>query len=141
MVRPHLEYGNLIWGPFYKKDIDAVENIQMRATKLIYKIKDKLYEERLRELNLSSLFYRRLRGDMIQAYKLSHELTRLPVQKFFKPVFSNTRGHSRKFFKEHASKRQRANFFSRRIINEWNGLSPEVVDAPSIDSTNFIHTF
>ena len=70
---------------------------------------------------------------MIQAYKLSHELTRLPVQKFFKPVFSNTRGHSRKFFKEHASKRQRANFFSRRIINEWNGLPPEVVDAPSID--------
>ena len=47
MVRPHLEYGNAIWGPFYKKDIDMVESVQKRATKLIDTLKDKPYEDRL----------------------------------------------------------------------------------------------
>ena len=40
MVRPHLEYGNVIWGPFYLGDIKAIESIQRRATKLITEIKD-----------------------------------------------------------------------------------------------------
>ena len=57
MVRPHLEYGNTIWGPYYQGDIKVVESVQRRATKLITVSKDKTYEERIRELKLPSLVY------------------------------------------------------------------------------------
>ena len=59
MVRPHLEYGNAIWGPFYKMDKRKVESVQRRATKLMPELKDKTYEERLRYLKIPSLVYRR----------------------------------------------------------------------------------
>ena len=65
LVRPHLEYGKVIWGPFYKGDIKAVERIQRRATKLVPQIRNLSYEERLKKLSLSSLTHRRRRGDMI----------------------------------------------------------------------------
>ena len=49
MVRPHLEYANSIWGPFYNGDKKA-EAVQHRATKLIPELKDKPYEDRLKAL-------------------------------------------------------------------------------------------
>ena len=44
MVRPHLEYGNVIWGPFYVGDAKSVETVQRRATKLIPELKNLPYE-------------------------------------------------------------------------------------------------
>ena len=66
LVRPHLEYGNVIWSPRWRKDKLEIEKVQRRATKLIPTLKDLPYEERLRCLRLPSLNYRRRRGDMIQ---------------------------------------------------------------------------
>ena len=65
MVRPHLEYGNAICGPFSQGDKKSVESVQRKATKLIDGFNVKSYEDRLKELKLSSLGYRRKRGDMI----------------------------------------------------------------------------
>ena len=70
MVRLHLVYGNTIWGPYYQGDIKAVESVQRRATKLITVLKDKSYEEGMRELKLPSLVYRRRRGNIIQMFKI-----------------------------------------------------------------------
>ena len=70
MVRPHLEYGNVVWGPHFKLDQQAIERVQKRATKLIRNIKDLPYSERLKDLNLPSLSYSRRRGDMLQTYKI-----------------------------------------------------------------------
>ena len=80
MVRPHLEYGNVIWGPFYAGDKKAVESVQRRATKLIPELREKTYEERLRALDLPSLEYRRKRGDMIQCYKIFNGIVRMMTQ-------------------------------------------------------------
>jgi len=63
MVRPHVEYANSVWNPFRKGDIKDIEKIQKRATKLVLSLKHLPYIERLRQLNLSTLKYRRLRGD------------------------------------------------------------------------------
>jgi len=72
MVRPHVEYTNSIWPP-YKKDIEAIEKVQKTATKLIISLKELPYKKRLLQLNLHTLKYRRLRGDMIEVYKIIHD--------------------------------------------------------------------
>ena len=70
IVRPHLEYINSVWSPMRKKDINTIENVQRRAMKMIPGLKDLSYPEGLRALKLPTLVYRRLRGDMIETYKV-----------------------------------------------------------------------
>ena len=72
LIRPILEYGNLIWEPHYVADQQAIEGVQRHATKLISSISHCPYPERLKILNLPSLNYRRLRGDMIFLYQITH---------------------------------------------------------------------
>ena len=49
LVRPHLEYGNVIWGPFYTLDQIKIENVQRMATRIgmVVSIKHLSYEQRL----------------------------------------------------------------------------------------------
>ena len=70
MVRPIIEYANCVWAPFKRKDIDLIEKVQRHFTKSIIGMKNLSYTERLSKLKLPSLEYRRLRGDIIQVYKI-----------------------------------------------------------------------
>ena len=134
LVRPHLEYGNVTWGPFYHGDIKAVERIQRRATKLVPQIRNLSYEEGLKKLNLSSLTHRRRRGDMVTTYKLVTGRMNLNKEYFFKAPHSTMRRHKHNIFKEHATKFTCINAFSNRIVRDWNELTSDIVGAASINT-------
>jgi len=65
IVRPHLEYAYIVWHPYLKKDIELLERVQHRATKMVPGLRHLTYEERLWKMDLSKLVYRRARGDTI----------------------------------------------------------------------------
>ena len=99
LVRPQSEYGNTILGPFYTTYQIKVENVQRAATKLIPSIRHLSYEQRLCTLNLPSLKYRCLCGDMIKFYRLLHNIFNLDQSQFFTiDVLSRTRGHPFKLY-------------------------------------------
>ena len=58
-VRPHLEFAVSTWNPYLQKDINSIEKVQRRATKVSYAIKNISYEERLKNLKLTTLKDRR----------------------------------------------------------------------------------
>ena len=65
-VRPHLEYAQAVWAPFLRKYIIMIENVQIRATKLVDGLGKLKYKDRLARLNLPTLAFRRIRGNMIE---------------------------------------------------------------------------
>ena len=135
VVRPHLEYASTIWYPMYKKDIIQIENVQRRATRLVKCIKHLPYEERLKTLGLPSLEYRRERADLIQVYKIMHGIDKIDKDKMFKlSRYRATRGHSLKLYKKRARLKVRANSFSNRVVDNWNSLTEDIVNAPSLNA-------
>ena len=133
MVRPILEYSNSVWGPVLCGDQDRIERVQRRATKMVPAIRHLPYQDRLRSLNLPSLHYRRMRGDMILVYQILTGKIRIDSTRLFTlaPADQGTRGHALKLSKPTANRVLRQNFFSVRVVNQWNSLPNDVVTASS----------
>ena len=70
LVRSHIEHANSVWNTHYIENYKKLEKVQMRATKLIHEVKGLSYRQRLERLKLPTLKYRRVRGDMIEIYKM-----------------------------------------------------------------------
>ena len=122
MVRSHLEYAVAVWYPYKIKHKIAIENVQRRATKQLPGMRDLSYIETLKLLKLPTLAYRRLRGDMIEVYKIMHELydnESAPNLLKWEDVTlrSGNRGHSLKIFTQRAKIYLRKNAFLLEWLN------------------------
>src|SRR5664279_68235 len=134
LVRPHLEYCIQAWRPHLQKDIDLMEKVQRRATKMIPIIRDKAYEVRLKRLNLTTLETRRLRGDLIEVFKIFKGFDDIDPGIFFDLSKSRTRGHCLKLFKPGCRLDCRKFAFSHRVVDAWNGLTEDIIACDSINS-------
>ena len=134
LIRPILEYGNAVWCPYKAKDIDYIEDVQRYFTKRIIGLSNMSYEDRLRNLKLPSLCYRRLRGDMIEVFKITHDIYDSQITKqLFKFADSNTRNNGYKIVKITTNTSAYQHFFTNRVVNCWNSLPCQVV---SVDTLN-----
>ena len=158
LVRPILEYANIIWNNNLRKQSDEIERVQRTFTKLISEVRNLEYEDRLMYLNLPSLEFRRFRGDLIEMFKITHDIyDPKTTENLF--TFSNNqrlRQHEFKVNKFHTCKQQYKTFFTNRIVNVWNKLPPNIVQSDSINifknqidkhfreymfSTNLLHLY
>jgi len=133
LVRPHLEYCVQAWRPHLQKDIDLIEGVQRRATKMIPNLKNKSYEERLNILNLTTLETRRLRGDLIEVFKICKGFDSLEPSLFFKFSTAPTRGHMLKLVKPRCHLDVRKFSFAHRVVDIWNSLEDSIIACNSIN--------
>ena len=136
MIRSHMEYAAPAWSPHLKKDINLLEQVQRRATRLVQGLSNSTYEHRKSVLGLTSLEDRRIRGDLIEVYKIMHGFEKVQRAKFFileseihdYPI----RGNELRIWPPDTKTRRRRKFFDLRIIKEWNDLPGKVAKSESI---------
>ena len=136
-VRPHLEYAQAIWSPHLRKHINMIENVQIRATKLVDGLRTLDYSERLKRLDLPTLAYRRARGDMIEVYKHFHAYDASILPSSFQPKTRTSRKHSfqlHNLLHRDGTRGIQSNSFYYRTAKTWNNLPKEVVDARNLNS-------
>ena len=91
-VRSHLEHTQSVWSPHLRKYIYALENVKARASKLVDGFKGMEYEDR--KLDLPTLAYRRMRGDLIEVYKHFNAYDKATIPPTFQTCETSTQGHS-----------------------------------------------
>ena len=138
-VRPHLEYAQSVWAPHLQKHIDKIEKVQMRATKLVDGLRNIAYDERLRRCDLTTLLFRRMRGDMIETWKHFHTYNSDIRPSSFIPNTRPTRNgrHQYQLYQRRSNDGERGvqtNSFYFRITKQWNELPISVVESKDVDA-------
>jgi len=86
MVRSHLGYCSSVWAPYRKADIEALEKVKKRATKVLPGLKNLPYSERLKICNIPTLHYRHIRGNVIETYKIVENINQMLLLRCIKQV-------------------------------------------------------
>ena len=121
--------------PLPKKDIECLEKVQRRATKLVRELRHLPYCDRLDKLWITTLEKRRMRGDLIETYKILTGKECIESHKFFTLHEGNydLRGHQYKLYKDRSRLDLRKFYFSQRVVDSWNKLPCHIVEAETVN--------
>ena len=122
LVRPRLEYANVIWFPYLKRQSSAIEKIQRRVTRLLFDPDTLNYRHRMYYLRLPSLKYRRLRADMIQVYKIINGIDDLDCRDFLVKLIQIEHAIRHNFCVKYCITNKIKYYFSIRVVPKWNQL-------------------
>ncbi len=118
----------------FAADINHLERIQRLTTRLVTGMRHLPYEERPQRLGPQSLHRRRLRDDLITAFKIFKGLLNIDPNLFFlPPARRGLRGHPFKVLQGASHRRRRGSAFSVKVVKYWNKLPASVVTAPSVN--------
>ena len=147
-VRPKLEYAVSAWSPWQEKDKKQLERVQERLVRMVSDVKGATYEEKLKDVGLTTLEKRRERGDAIEAFKTINGFNRVQKDKWFafesddaRPTRSNStitkegtkrRPHVMKG--ETARLEIRRNFYNVRVVKNWNEIPDWVKEKKSVNA-------
>ena len=133
-VRPILEYASVVWNPHLLSDINNVENVQRRFTKRLLHNSTLSYNDRLKELNLDRLEFRRIYFDVCMAYNIIRK-NLLPFSDFFSlPYSTRTRSHDiQSLYIEKFRLDVRKFSFAVRAAYIWNNLPLNLKNSPSLE--------
>ena len=146
-IRPKLEFGVAAWNPWLEMDKAALEKIQERMIRLLSDAKGKNYEEKLKDVGLTTLTERRERGDAIEAFKTLNGFNQVDKSQWFeieseeqRPTRQNTvidvEGERRKnnvLKVEKARLEVRKNYFNIRAAKVWNNIPDDVRNKKTVN--------
>ena len=139
LCRSHFDSCSAVWAPYQIEHIKLIEGVQRRVTKQIPGFRDMSYEDRLTKLKLPTLCYRRLRGDLIEVYKILNSYYDPNTCKFLKLWEEEAdrlspRNNSLAIFPQRATNNKRMHVLQLRVTNHWNKLPEDIVKAPSVNT-------
>lgn len=139
LVRSQLDYASSVWAPHSLKLVDLIEGVQRKATKQLPGLSNCSYPERLKKLKLPSLSYRRLRGDMIEVYKVLSGNYDPKAGEILKKhdkftTRAGTRGNSQKLFVQTVKTSIKKHSFGVRSTKPWNSLPNRVIQSKSVNT-------
>ena len=137
LIRPHLEYCAQIWSPVAEHGnwgtILEIESVQRRFTRMIEGLGMDSYSQRLESIHLTTLAERRLRGDLIETFKIVNNIVA-----YGSSVFRISRSGYNLVSKQYDSNNSKINklyrsFLPNRVQTYWNKLPTHVKNSTSVE--------
>jgi len=139
-IRPKIEFCSSVWSPHHQYLISMVEKVQRKATKLVNNISHLPYNSRLSYLGLTTLETRRLRGDLIEMFKIMRGYYDIPSEPLFTPRTQRLRrqtvqlkGHCYTLAKPFSRLDLHKHSLFSRQIHTWNGLPSHIIQSTSLN--------
>ncbi len=125
------------WNPWTQQDTDIWEKVHRRAVAIVSGLQGVTYEERLEELEMTTLEERRHRADMLQVFMILTEKDNVDKSTWFKMASEGTVRMTQatgtlNLVKPRTRLEVRSNFFSIRVVEEWNKVPENIKMARSV---------
>lgn len=138
-VRPHVEFASPAWSPWLEQDKSILEKVQNKAVNLVAGLTGNSYEEKCKELGLETLEQRRVKQDILQAYKILKGVDKVDPDKIFNltgPVHGRQTcftADPNNILEDRSRLEIRKHSYAVRVASHWNKLEPDTKNSRSVN--------